>query len=357
MKNFLVLAALSFTMAGFAQCPTGGLEFTTQAEVDNFGAQYPWCGQIEGDVEISGNDITNLDALSQLTIINGTLEIRDASNLDNLDGLQHLANVNGDLILRNNDDLTSIAGLSMLSYVAGEFTIRSCGSLQSLDGLDALSGVGLALIIRDCDLIQDLDALNSLLTVGETLEIVDNAQLVSISGLSNLVFIEGGEEGAIVIEENDMLTTLEGLGSEITTISGGVMIASNTQLSYCSVPSICKYLANPPEGAVTEIGLNVTGCDSVAEVEAACGIMASKNFETGVLDLRVLQNPVTETLVIHSSLAGDGNIEIYDALSKVVLSAKMKNGLNYYAMNTAPGIYFVKMECEGKSSYTKIVKQ
>lgn len=356
MKNFLLFTVIAFTLAAKAQCPNGELDFTTQAQVDNFIIQYPNCTAIDGDIQVSGNNITNLEGLSNIVSISGALEIRNANNLDNLDGLENLVSVGTDLIIRSNADLANIEGLSSLTTVGGEFTVRSCAALLSLHGIENLESVGLALIIRDCGLLTNLDALSGVTFVGETLEIVGNALLVSVSGLSNVATIVGGEEGAVVIEENEILATLEGFGNENTVITGGLFIGLNNLLAFCSVPSICNYLDNPPQGASIDIGLNVTGCNSVAEVQAACGVMSTDYFETDRIAFHVLQNPVQETLAIHNAVAGEGTIEIYDALSKVVLSAKMKNGLNYYTLDAAPGIYFVKMACDGKTEFMKIVK-
>ena len=48
-------------------CLPEGITFTTQEEIDNFQSNYPGCNEIEGDVEINGDDITNLNGLNVLT--------------------------------------------------------------------------------------------------------------------------------------------------------------------------------------------------------------------------------------------------------------------------------------------------
>jgi len=78
MKN-LVIALLTihcslFTAHSFSQpCLPSGITFSTQEQIDNFQTNYPNCTEIEGDVIIEGNDITNLDGLSVLTAIGGFL--------------------------------------------------------------------------------------------------------------------------------------------------------------------------------------------------------------------------------------------------------------------------------------------
>jgi hypothetical protein len=48
-------------------CLPEGINFTTQAQIDNFQTNYPGCTEIEGDVLILGSNITNLTGLSVLT--------------------------------------------------------------------------------------------------------------------------------------------------------------------------------------------------------------------------------------------------------------------------------------------------
>lgn len=270
MKQFYFLIA-AFIVGNIvnAQCPPAGVNFTSQTQLNNFITQYPNCTEIDGDVFIGGN-ITSLEPLANIVTITGALEIREVSNLENLDGLENLETVGTDLILREVDDLENINALSSLTSVGGEFTVRSCPELVSLDGIENLATVGLGLIIRDCESLLSIEGLTGVTFVGEILEVVENPLLTSLSGLENIETVVGGEEGALVIEGNDSLTSLEGFGSANTVMTGGVTISTNGDLSYCSVPAICNFLQNPPQGALIEIGLNVTGCDSEAEVLAAC---------------------------------------------------------------------------------------
>ncbi len=63
-----------FTLHSFSQpCLPSGITFTTQEQIDNFQSIYPNCTEIEGDMIIEGNDITNLEGLSVLTAIGGFL--------------------------------------------------------------------------------------------------------------------------------------------------------------------------------------------------------------------------------------------------------------------------------------------
>ena len=73
--------ALLCTLPAYGQsCFPGGLTFISQQEVNAFKIMNPGCKVIEGDVSIYGG-ITNLNGLSNITAINGTLGIDDCDGL------------------------------------------------------------------------------------------------------------------------------------------------------------------------------------------------------------------------------------------------------------------------------------
>jgi len=63
-----------FTVHSFSQpCLPQGITFNTQEQINNFQSNFPNCTEIEGDMIIEGNDITNLDGLNVLTAVGGFL--------------------------------------------------------------------------------------------------------------------------------------------------------------------------------------------------------------------------------------------------------------------------------------------
>lgn len=77
MKTQLLITSgfLIFTFSLFSQssCLPEGITFTSQEQIDNFQINYPGCTEIEGDLIISGEDITNLEGLNMVTDIVGFL--------------------------------------------------------------------------------------------------------------------------------------------------------------------------------------------------------------------------------------------------------------------------------------------
>ena len=84
-------------------CLPEGITFSTQAQIDNFQSDYPGCFEIEGDVTITGNDITDLNGLSVLTAINGAFIIDENPELEDLNGLGNLTTLGSNLFLFKNN--------------------------------------------------------------------------------------------------------------------------------------------------------------------------------------------------------------------------------------------------------------
>jgi hypothetical protein len=136
-------------------CLTEGIIFSTQEEIDNFQINYPGCVEIEGDVTISGSEITNLDGLNVLTSIWGILTVEDNEILGSLTGLDNLTSIGGSLTILNNDSLNSLSGLENIDHASiTDLIIANNTSLY------------------DCDIWPICQYLS---TTGATAEIHDNA--------------------------------------------------------------------------------------------------------------------------------------------------------------------------------------
>lgn len=139
MKNLLLfLISALITGAGIqAQgCLPGITQFTTQEEIDNFQANYPGCTVIEGNIEIAGTNITNLEGLNVITKVEGTLFL-SGTDFIHIEGLENLVKV-GHLTIVSNHELLSLSGLSNLDTVAGALTIGWNSELPNLSGLDSI---------------------------------------------------------------------------------------------------------------------------------------------------------------------------------------------------------------------------
>src|SRR5690606_2583981 len=66
------------------ECPYGGVGLYSQADVDDFATYYSNCTSLEGGLEISGDDITDLSALSNIESISGYFTINQTVQITNL---------------------------------------------------------------------------------------------------------------------------------------------------------------------------------------------------------------------------------------------------------------------------------
>jgi hypothetical protein len=93
------------------KCQLRSITFSTQDEIDNFPAGYPYCQEIGGDVTISGSNIKNVTGLRMISAVGGTFTIQNNPQLTSLEGLEGVTTLWGDLVIEGNPSLKSLKGL------------------------------------------------------------------------------------------------------------------------------------------------------------------------------------------------------------------------------------------------------
>jgi hypothetical protein len=300
----LLLLGLS-SVSAWAQC-TGNIVLSSQAQVDMFPRE---CNGHDGDIIISGADITDLSPLSNLqSISGGSLLIRDNPELTSLTGLEKLTSCQFELALSNNAKLVSLAGLSGIVSVGSGLKIQTNPTLTSIAGLSSLRSVGDNLIISSNPELTSLTGLEQLTSAGG-LQITSNAKLLNLTGLNSLgsvannlivssnpelTSLTGLEQlttaGGLKITSNVGLTSIAGLSSlrsvantliissnpDLTSLTGlehlttarNLVIYDNAKLSTCAIDGVCQFIANYP--SKVSISANAPGCATVGEVQANC---------------------------------------------------------------------------------------
>ncbi|MEZ4963182.1 MAG: FG-GAP-like repeat-containing protein [Saprospiraceae bacterium] len=343
----------SFT-TGDNTCLSSGITFSTQAQIDAYATNYPGCTEILGNVTIQGNNITNLNGLSQITLIDGNLLIQQNPNLSNLNGLQNLlfvneflgiyvnntlddisalsnittlplglgvgvnpqltsldglnnlTNIGSTVLITENDNLNDITALSNVTSINGYLRIISNGSLQNLNGLQGLTTVTSQMEILGNGQLQTLVGLDNLTSIGRWLRIEDNAALNSLAALSNLNTINANNTsgaGYLYVINNGSLLSLSGLDNLDETKITNLKIESSVNLSTCDVASICSYLAVPSNPAT--ISGNATGCADRTEVWVECGFSPPCTVLTSPLD-GATGVPVTTSLTWDTAFSATG---------------------------------------------------
>ena len=242
-----------------SSCPTAGIVFSNQSEIDNFKFDYPFCYEINGNVIIKGNNIMQLDGLTVLTSIIGGLEIKDNPLLTDITGLEHLTEIGGDLLFVKNTKLTNLSGLINLGSIGGNLSIQQNDVLTELSGLENIdpgSIVDLKIVYNDslsscviysiCDYLAspngEIIISNNAEGCNDQSEIEEGCALLPCfpNGIvfSSQIEIDSFQNdfsncfeiaGDVLIEGND-ISNLDGL-SVLTIINGNLKIMNNPQLN------------------------------------------------------------------------------------------------------------------------------
>ncbi|MDY0104592.1 MAG: T9SS type A sorting domain-containing protein [Lentimicrobium sp.] len=410
-KITLLITALilNFSMAISQSCLPEGITFTTQEEIDNFQTDYPGCTAIEGFVTIRGYDeITNLNGLSVLTSVGGTLEFYSCAVLTSLSGLENLTYIGGHLEVymwpSGTSVLTNLTGLNNLTTIGSGLNITNTDVLSSLTGLENVTTIGGFLQIAGNEALTNLSGLDNVTSIGGEIWIGENTALTDLSGLGNLTSVGGDFEiyesslsslnglgklntigGVLKINYSDHLTDLSGLGGlhsiggnmeiysneALTSLSGldsvapasisEIYIRYNPLLSTCQVKSVCDYLAGPT-GDIT-ISDNATGCNSRQEVEDACAALSVDDIISGN-EITFAPNPLTDQTVLRLNQVVHESIDIciFNTLGVCLKSWHFGNTsavqtqflLDMHGISS--GIYFCRIKIGKETITKKIVK-
>ena len=350
-------------------CLPEGITFETQAQVDSFQILYPNCTEIEGDLIISGDNITHLNGLNVLTTILGTLSIGDVNGgnpaLTNLTGLNNLNSIGGFLGIAFNNALTSLSGLEGLTNVGLYLGITYSNALTNLAGLESLNSIGGDLEIYDNSMLTSLSGLNNLISIGDNLLIEENDVLTSLSGLDNVISIGGyllidGNNtltsltgldnvtsigGYLLIDGNNTLTSLTGLDNIDASSISDLYIYDNVLLSTCEVLSVCEYLASP--NGTIDIYDNATGCDNTQEVQDSCEANGVNINEQLIFDkVLIYPNPSSTQITIELPHTPQKNtsLTIYNLNGQQLITQKITEPQTVVDISGLPqGVYFVKV--------------
>ena len=347
--TLLIIFGLIIQVTALSQsCLPEGITFTNQTQIDDFQVTHPNCNTIEGNVEISGSDITNLNGLDILIDVQGNLVIEENDTLASLSGLNNITSVGGTLRIFQNPLLTSLVGLENVSFIGGNLRVTQNNNLMDLSALINITSIGENLRIFQNQALASLAGLDNVAIVGDNLRISDNDALTSLTSLNKLTAING----ELGITENDVLTSLSGLDSIDAGTITELSINNNISLPTCEVQSVCNYLASP-SGAI-DIHDNATGCNSQEEVELACDgtSISDIDFEHSI---KIYPNPAKKEIFI---TARNGvkisEVTIYNRLGQKVLHEE-QFPFSVDVSTLKPGIYIIELASDKLSISKKLI--
>ena len=253
---------------GFPANPEGDVTLNSQADVIAFGAMK--CKEIVGAlmiIDTLGPDpICDLQPLKKLKTIGSSLTI-NSDCLTSLNGLGKLKSIGMlgpfGFIGLNGDNIVDIEALSQLSTITGSLNLINCDGLtgftSAFSNITAVqSGQTSAPItsiyvlnVNDNDLLTDLSGFSNIANIEGGLRILTNSALLDLDDLSGLNTI--GDD--IFILENSSLQNINEL-SNITSISDDLFVFDNPALTQCCglYSLLCS---DAPTCSTTGVGDNV----------------------------------------------------------------------------------------------------
>ena len=316
---FLILLLTDFIAA---QCPSGNVTLTTQAQVDAFPSNYPGCTHLPGSLIIGpSTDILNLNSLSNLVEIAGGLSISSNDDLTDISGLNGLSFIGSNISIQFNDslqsiDLANVSSTNMQYINIGDnpnletfhapkfvpslenyLSIRSNTSLTTLTGLDDLSYIGGALIINDTKVttFPDLSGINF---VGIDIWIANNQNL---TGTIDLGHVSSSTDMLYINIENNPNLEIFHAPKHIPSLQNYLSIRGNTSLTTLTGLNDLSYIGEAliiNDTKVTTFpdlsGINFVGTDIwIANNQNLSGtIDLSSVGSVNMLYIKIQQNPL-----------------------------------------------------------------
>ena len=302
-----------------SQCPQF-ISVSTQAEIDNFLIDYPNCTEIEEYVSIwSGDDIVNLDGLSNIVSIGGWLNISSCPILENIDGLSNLSHVGQSITVEHCNILDDLVGLGNVASYNG-LEIIGCDSLVSLNGLENISSTASMFKIDWCQSLTDLTTFPNLGYIDGNASISGLTSLANISGLENLDSISG----FLSLHENHVLTSIDGLESLIA-VGGGLSLYKGYTLEDIGGLSGLKSIGSNLEINKCNSLISLSGLDSLTHIGGSILVDENNSLQSlsgidnieaeSIQNLSITYNPQLSTCEVQSVcdyLANpNGDIQIY----------------------------------------------
>lgn len=342
MKKLLLLIVLLFSIQfvngqgpGNPPMPAW-IILTSQNEVDSFPINYPISGVLDSNLAIVGDDITNLDSLASIVTINGHLSIG---------GMPMVFPPVPTVMPIGNPLLLDISAFANLDSIHGGLFIMKNASLNSLSDLSGLDNIMGDLIIEDNDALTNLEGLEGITKVGHNFSIGKNENLSSIEALASITEIDF----FLFVTDNPSLSNLNGLENIDYETIWALSITGNTILSECSVESICNDILL--DSTNVDISNNALGCNSEAEVEAACTTSLAVD-ELSEQSISIYPNPASNYITISSEENTIKNIHIFNHLGQ----AMPVKGNSVIDVSTFPsGIYIMEVEVNGNIIRKRVV--
>ena len=199
--------------------------------------------KVGGSINIQGNPLlAEIDFLNEITESNSDVVISSNPSVIEISGFKNVVSINGDLELISMDGLETISGFGQLNSISGLLRFQSLISVMDFSGFTSLSSIGGDLDILTSS-ISDMNGFSSLTNIGGSLILRTNVILDNVDGLSNLSTIQGDlivDNNASALNDNftDGLKNVNGF-INLNTLGGDLTVTSNKLLTdFCGLKTI-----------------------------------------------------------------------------------------------------------------------
>lgn len=336
MKIFYTLIAFLFiSIQVFGQCPPDTeLRFNTQAELNAFRTQYPYCTRVRG-ISIDGlNNTSNspfdLSKLSHIRYIEHYLNIKNCPKLANLRGLDNIRYAGSRIVIMNNNNMTTTDGMLKINTI-NKLQIRNNARLRTVGGFENITEMNL-------------------------LEVIGNPRIFSFSGFKNLKYISS----LYIWDSNSLRNLLNFI--RLQEISNYLSLNNNPFLSYCHIAPICKFIDN---GGQTYIAGNATDCRYRPSIQNKCkNVKFRENSFSDVIELdnvKLSPNPATQKVNIHfgdGTIIDKADITIYDAQGKAVVDQVLQRVFTQTSIDISgipSGLYILQINTKYRTESRKLI--
>lgn len=305
---------------------------------------------ISGNLEIYDLPILAEVKLSSLTSIGGGLELFYLNNVPNFNHLSNLSTIGDNTYINHNPSITSLSGLSSLSFINGLLSINNNDSLTTI-GLDALTSVG-NLIIQDNQQLMNFHGLENINLHNRNIFISQNNSITSLEGLlfnnsHGSLSIENNPNlsdlsqlislnsiiGILNIHNNDAITNLDAFSN--LSVAGGIGIGNNVNLdNFCGLTTL---MSNNFTGSFSVSG-NAYNPSQQDIIDGNCETLSVEEFQLN--QVKIYPNPTTDYLTIDSEFEIT-KAQIYTLQGQKITSHSNQNKIDVSSLSN--GMYFLKI--------------
>jgi hypothetical protein len=228
---------------------------------------------------IASNDrLQDMNELSSLENIYGSLQIDANISLESLIGLEQITSIgdslNGYFQLFNNDRLKSLDGLENLSFVENNVNFSHNDSLTDLSALTSLQVIGQSMVLKDNMLLSDLSGLDNIAYIGRSLFIENNPKLISLEHVGKTDSVHN----TVKIKNNELLTDLTGM-ENIVYVGDALTIEANKNLASFNGLDNLSYTGGSVEIINNPEIINLTGLGSLLQVRNTLAITGNEKIQ------------------------------------------------------------------------------